>query len=71
MRAENVIGRTHLVTVSLSVGKVKKIWIWAKQRQAWILRTVPQRIPSDWLQRPNLHRGPQDGDVQCCRCWPI
>ena len=54
MHAENVIGRTHLVTVLLGVGK-GNIRTWTKQRQAWILRTVPERIPSDWLTASTFH----------------
>ena len=42
-----------LVTVSLNVSK-GNIWTWTKQRLAWILRTIPERIPSDWLLRPHF-----------------
>jgi len=31
-----------------------QIWTWKKQRLAWILRTIPERIPSDWLLRPHF-----------------
>ena len=38
----------------IECGEEEQIWTWTKQRLAWILRTVPERIPSDWLLRPHF-----------------
>ena len=35
-------------------GEGEQIWTWTKQCLAWILRTFPGRIPSDWLLRPHF-----------------
>ena len=35
-------------------GEGKQTWTWTRQRLAWILRTIPERIPSDWLLRPHF-----------------
>ena len=32
-------------------GERGQIWTWTKQRQAWILRTIPERISRDWILR--------------------
>jgi len=32
----------------------EQIWTWTRERLAWILRTIPERIPSDWLLRPHF-----------------
>jgi hypothetical protein len=38
----------------IECGEVEQIWTWTKQRLAWILRTIPERIPSDWILRPHF-----------------
>ena len=38
----------------IECGERGQIWTWTKQRLAWILRTIPERIPSDWLLRPHF-----------------
>ena len=35
-------------------GEGKQIRTWTKQRVAWILRTIPERMPSDWLLLPHF-----------------
>ena len=43
--------RRHRLT---ECGKGEQIWTWTKQRLAWILRTIPERIHSCWLLRPHF-----------------
>jgi hypothetical protein len=43
--------RIHRV---IECGGRKRIWIWTKQRLAWILRTTPARIPEDWVVWPQF-----------------
>jgi len=35
-------------------GEEEQTWTWTKQRPAWILPTILERIPSDWLLRPRF-----------------
>ena len=35
-------------------GVGEQIRTWTKERLAWILRTIPERIPSDWLLLPHF-----------------
>ena len=35
-------------------GEGEQISAWIKQRLAWILLTIPERIPSDWLLLPHF-----------------
>ena len=32
-----------------------RIWDWARQRLARMLRTLPERIPVEWLMRPQFN----------------
>jgi len=48
-------GRTDTLSHRLiECGEGELIWTWTKQRFAWILQTVPERIPSDWSPRPHF-----------------
>ena len=38
----------------IECGEGEQIWTWTKQNLAWILRTIPERIPNDWLLRPHF-----------------
>jgi len=38
----------------IKCGEGEQIWTWTKWRLAWILRTIPERIPSDWFLRPHF-----------------
>jgi len=38
----------------IDCGEGEQIWTWTKQRLAWILRTIPERISRDWLLRPHF-----------------
>jgi hypothetical protein len=47
--------RTDTLSHRLSeFGEGEQIWTWTKQNLAWILRTIPERIPNDWLLRPHF-----------------
>ena len=47
--------RTDTLTHCLiECGEGEHIWTWTRQRLAWILRTIPELIPSDWLLRPHF-----------------
>jgi len=35
-------------------GELERIWTWTRQRLAHILRTIPGRIPNEWLLRPHF-----------------
>ena len=38
----------------IECGEGEHIWTWTKQRVAWILRTIPERIPKYWLLSPHF-----------------
>jgi len=38
----------------IECGEEEQIWTWTKLSLAWILRTVPERIPGDCLLRPHF-----------------
>jgi len=42
-------------------GDGEQIWTWTKQRLAWKLRTVPERIPRQWLLRLHFTLWPPRG----------
>jgi hypothetical protein len=47
--------RTDTLTHCLiECGEGEHIWTWTRQRLAWILRTIPELIPSDWLLHPHF-----------------
>ena len=55
----------------IECGEGEQIWTRTKQLLVWILRTIAEWIPSDWVLRPHFTLWPQNGDVQCCGYWPI
>ena len=43
--------RLHQV---IECGERERIWVWTRQRIAWILRTIPSNIPTDWILWPQF-----------------
>jgi hypothetical protein len=39
-------------------GEGEQIWKWTRQKLALILRTIPGRLPSEWLLRPHFQIWP-------------
>jgi hypothetical protein len=42
----------------IECGDGRNIWDWTRQRIAWIIRTTPERIPAEWLLRPQFQIWP-------------
>jgi hypothetical protein len=38
----------------IDCGEGQSIWVWTKKQIAQMLRTVPDRIPDEWLTRPQF-----------------